>query len=485
MPKPETDGNAPLIVWLRSSLRLADNPALHAAHKTRRPLVFLYTLDDAADGRPLGGAARWWLGRSLAALAHDLSARDARLVLRRGAADECIAGVARESGATGVVCNRIHHEPQRALADRVRARVDGLGLGFKSFAADLLVEPDDVAKPGGSGPRVFTPFWKRILARGTPPAPLPAPEKLRGGPNVSSESLSDWKLEPTPDWAGGLRATWQPGEAGARAQLRRFLNGGLAGYATRRDRPDHDNTSHLSPHLRFGEISPRQVWQAAAFQGEEIPARIQDVSKFLSELGWREFSHHLLARHPLLWRDNLQSKFDEFPWRRDNAALHAWKRGLTGYPMVDAGMRELWRTGTMHNRVRMVAASFLIKHLLIDWREGETWFWDTLVDADPANNPASWQWVAGCGADSAPYFRIFNPVLQGEKFDPDGAYVRSFVPELKEMPAPLIHRPWTAKPEELARAGVRLGETYPHPIVDHAAARARALDAFAKVSGRH
>ncbi|MGA7809808.1 cryptochrome/photolyase family protein, partial [Bradyrhizobium sp.] len=271
------------------------------------------------------------------------------------------------------------------------------------------------------------------------------------------------------------------GESAAQERLADFLAGGIKGYADDRDRPDRAGTSKLSPHLAFGEISPRQVWHAARFAAAERPALTSDIDKFLSELGWREFCRHLLFDVPDLATRNLQGAFDAFPWKQDHAALRAWQRGRTGYPIVDAGMRELWHTGVMHNRVRMVVASFLVKHLLIDWRHGEAWFWDTLVDADAGSNPANWQWVAGSGADAAPYFRVFNPVLQGEKFDPEGAYVRRFVPELAALPAPLIHRPWTASPLELAAASITLGTTYPAPIIDHKVGRERALAAYARL----
>ncbi|MGC2810672.1 MAG: deoxyribodipyrimidine photo-lyase, partial [Bradyrhizobium sp.] len=330
--------------------------------------------------------------------------------------------------------------------------------------------------------RVFTPFWKRVLRSGNPPQPLPAPMRLGTVPGLGSDRIESWGLEPTrPDWAGGLRETWRPGEPSARLQLGAFLRGGVAGYAGDRDRPDRDGTSRLSPHLRFGEISPRQVWHAARFAMAGRPVFSSDIDKFLSELGWREFCRHLLFDVPDLATRNLQPSFDAFPWKNDDKALRAWQRGQTGYPLVDAGMRELWHTGVMHNRVRMVAASFLVKHLLIDWREGEKWFWDTLVDADPGSNPANWQWVAGSGADAAPYFRIFNPVLQGEKFDPDGVYTRRWVPELGQLPAGVIHEPWNAAPLELAGAGIRLGKTYPKPIIDHRVGRERALAAYARV----
>jgi deoxyribodipyrimidine photo-lyase len=301
-------------------------------------------------------------------------------------------------------------------------------------------------------------------------------------PDVASDAIESWRLEPVhPDWAGGLRESWTPGEASAQQRLEAFLGEGVVGYRRERDRPDRRGTSGLSPHLRFGELSPRQVWHAARFAAAERPALSSDIDKLMSELGWREFCRHLLFDISDLAGRNLQPAFDAFAWSHDDHALHAWQRGQTGYPLIDAGMRELWHTGVMHNRVRMVAASFLVKHLLIDWREGEKWFWDTLVDADPGSNPANWQWVAGSGADAAPYFRVFNPVLQGEKFDPEGAYVRRWLPEIARLPASLIHRPWSASPLELKAAEVELGVSYPRPIVDHKAGRERALRAYAKL----
>jgi deoxyribodipyrimidine photo-lyase len=345
-----------------------------------------------------------------------------------------------------------------------------------------LVEPGRLLTKDGGPLRVFTPFWKRVLSLGELRRPLPAPQRLPPPLDLSSDTLADWQLEPAkPDWAGGLRETWTPGETAARTRLADFLDG-IRGYADDRDRPDKPATSRLSSHLRFGEISASEVFHAARFAADTgAPSR--DTQKFLSELGWREFSYHLLHHFPDLATKNLQARFDAFPWRDDAAALTAWQRGRTGYPIVDAGMRELWHTGWMHNRVRMVVASFLIKHLLIDWRRGEEWFFDTLVDADPANNTASWQWVAGSGADAAPYFRIFNPVLQGEKFDPHGAYVRRWVPEIAALPDRFIHKPWMASPLELAEAKIALGKTYPAPIVDHDTARKRALAAFGHVTG--
>jgi deoxyribodipyrimidine photo-lyase len=478
---------SPLIVWFRDDLRLSDHPALHAAADSGSPLICLYVLDEESGslrppaGRPIGSASRWWLAQSLRSLQASLNARGQTLVLRRGPAAEVISDLAQQVQASAVHWIESDIPNHAAVEHDVHAALDGIGVAGRSFPSDLLVRPTSLRNKEGRGLRVFTPFWKRVLGLGDPPQPLPAPKSLTAGPKVSSDNLASWNLEPTrPDWAGGLRDTWTPGEAAAQARLRDFLDSDIAGYASLRDRPDRDGTSRLSPYLRFGEISPRQVWHAANFAAARQPAISGGVAKFLSELGWREFSRHLLFDLPQLAEKNLQPSFDAFPWRSDAKALHAWQRGRTGYPIVDAGMRELWHTGIMHNRVRMVVASFLVKHLLIDWRHGEKWFWDTLVDADPGSNPASWQWVAGSGADAAPYFRVFNPILQGEKFDPDGAYVSKWVPELARLPAKLIHQPWEATPMELAAAGVTPGKTYPEPIVDHKAARARALAAYAK-----
>ena len=473
----------PVIVWFRDDLRLSDHPALAAAANIGAPVIGLYVLDEASrDVRPLGGAARWWLAQSLRRLQASLKAAGGDLVLRRGAAAKIVPDVARTAKASAVVWNEIAQVPHLAIARTVEAEFAKTGIDSQSFAGDLLASPRDIRTKEGRGLRVFTPFWRRLQALGEVPAPLAAPKRLTTIAGIASEKLEDWELEPRhPDWAGGLRATWTPGEAAAQQRLKSFLADGLEGYAGDRDRPDRDGTSALSPHLRFGEISPRQIWHAARFAAAERPALSADADKFLSELAWREFCRHLLFDNPELATANLQPAFDAFPWKHDNKALAAWQRGRTGYPIVDAGMRQLWHTGVMHNRVRMVVASFLVKHLLIDWRQGEQWFWDTLVDADAGSNPANWQWVAGCGADAAPYFRVFNPVLQGEKFDPDGAYVRRWIPELSRLPAKLIHQPWRATPIELKSAGIELGRTYHEPIIDHARGRERALAAYGKI----
>jgi deoxyribodipyrimidine photo-lyase len=473
--------SSPVIVWFRDDLRLSDHPALSEAAARQGPLICLYVFDEKTSLRPLGSASRWWLAQSLRALDHDIGAKGGSLVLRKGAAARIIPEIARATKASAVFWNRIDAQTEAATATKVAAALRGIGVETHESQGDLLANPQRIRGASGSGMRVFTPFWKRLQNLGDPLKPLPAPKQLASPPQLASDRLEGWQLEPSaPDWAEGFRQSWKPGEAGAFIRLKEFLDEKALGYATQRDRPDAHATSGLSPHLRFGEISPRQVWYAARFAAAKQPKIAIDVDKFLSELGWREFCRHLLFDHPKMHEANLQSSFDAFPWRSDAKALRAWQKGQTGYPIVDAGMRELWHTGTMHNRVRMIVASFLVKHLLIDWRCGEAWFWDTLVDADPGSNPANWQWVAGSGADAAPYFRIFNPILQGEKFDPDGIYVRRWVPEIARLPNDLLHKPWTAQPLDLAGANVTLGRTYPRPLVDHKQARERALAAYAK-----
>ncbi len=477
---------SPIIVWFRDDLRLSDHAALHAAAQTNASLLCLYIYNDtdksnAPYPRPLGAASKWWLAGALRALDSSLQKRGQRLVLRKGDAATILPQIAQEVDAQSVTWIGSEIPAQAALDARVSEALDRIGVAAKVFPSDLLVPPHRIRNKDGRGLRVFTPFWKRVLSTRHSAAPLPAPKALPASIPVESERLADWRLEPThPDWAGTLRDEWTPGEAVAHQRLQDFLENIVQGYATNRDRPDGHYTSRLSPYLRFGEISPRQIFHSAEFAAAQHPAISRDIDKFLSELGWREFCRHLLFDLPQMAEQNLNPSFDRFEWRHDAAALKAWQRGQTGYPIVDAGMRELWHTGVMHNRVRMVVASFLVKHLLVDWREGEKWFWDTLVDADPGSNPANWQWVAGSGADAAPYFRIFNPVLQGEKFDPDGRYVAQWIPELRQLPASIIHHPWDASPMELAAANITLGKNYPEPIVDHKMSRERALAAYAK-----
>ena len=469
-------GEPAAIVWFRDDLRLSDNPALSEAAASGAPLLALYVLDEAAMGDwRLGAASRWWLHHSLSSLASDLFARGVPLVLRRGPADMALFSLLTETKARSLYWNRLY-EPWAVRRDgEIKARLRAEGVQAQSSNASLLFEPAALHNAQGEPYRVFTPFWRACLAKPAPAAPLPPPARLRGAPAPASERLEDWRLLPTmPDWAGGLREAWAPGESEAKTKLFDFVAKRAAKYNETRDALGEDGVSRLSPHLHFGEVSARQVWQSVESEAGPTGAA------YLRQLGWREFSRHLLFANPDLPEKPLDRSFSRFPWRDDNNGLTAWKKGRTGYPLVDAAMRELWRTGYMRNRARLVAASFLVKHLLIHWREGEDWFWDTLVDADLANNAASWQWVAGCGADAAPYFRVFNPVLQGEKFDPGGVYVRRFVPELAKLEAKWIHRPWEAPKAVLEAAGVRLGESYPLPIVDHASARARALAAYAE-----
>ena len=480
-----TTDRPPVIVWLRDDLRLADNRALAAAVDTGQPILVIYVYDDASSGlRAPGGASRWWLHHSLAALSEDLAEAGTSLTILRGAAGEIVPKLVQEIGATAVLWSRRYGGPERDLDTRIKVALGDLGITAQSFNDHLLVEPWEITTRGGDPFKVFTPFWRALRERGDPAPPLPKPKAFTAADIALPASLKAVKLDalhllPTkPDWAGGLREAWTPGETGARHRLTQFIRSGLDGYADSRDRPDVVGTSRLSPHLHFGEIGIREVWYRVTRAAADGRVPQADAQKFLSELAWREFSHHLLFHNPELATRNFQPRFDAFSWSPKRAHVRAWQRGRTGYPIVDAGMRELWHTGWMHNRVRMIAASFLIKHLLTDWRTGEAWFWDTLVDADPANNAASWQWVAGSGADAAPYFRIFNPVLQGRKFDPEGDYVRRWVPELARLPAAHIHAPWEAPPAILAAAKLELGRDYPNPIISLDEGRARALAAF-------
>ncbi len=468
------------LLWFGRDLRLGDNPALSTAVARGGAVIPVFILDDADAGEwAPGGASRWWLEGSLAALDESLRRAGSALVLRRGPAESVIERLIAETGADAVYWNRRYEPWAITRSDRIKRALESRGIEARSFNAALLVEPWEMRNANGEAYRVFTPFWKALRARefGEPtpqPRNVPRPDAF-----PESEPLSSWRLPPrSPDWAGGLRATWTPGEAAAQARLAAFTEGAALDYADRRDQPGAEGTSRLSPHLHFGEVGPRQVWRAVTHGALANGSSPDGAESFLSEIAWREFSYHLLFHFSDLPTRPLRSEFADFPWADDPTRLEAWRRGRTGYPIVDAGMRELWATGWMHNRARMIVASFLIKDLLLDWRVGERWFWDTLVDADLANNSASWQWVAGCGADAAPYFRVFNPVLQGAKFDTSGAYVRRWVPELAKLPDRLIHEPWRASANDLAAAVVARGRDYPPPIVEHGEARRRALAAF-------
>ena len=476
---------SPVLVWFRDDHRLSDNPAYFAAAATGAPVLCFYILDEESDHlRPLGGAARWWLHGSLKALDDSLQRMGTQLILFRGPAAEIVARIVSETGAGAVFWNRRYAAAEIAVDSSIKKSLKDRRVEAHSFNGRLLHEPWEVRNQAGRPFQVFTPYFRAIRQIPVPP-PVLAPGAILAGTWPASAlsdaiALDDLALEPQqPDWAGGLRATWERGESAARTQLEDFLRLGIRGYAENRDRPALAlGTSRLSPHLRFGEIGPRQIWHAVQNLRMREPRLDGDAEKFLSEVVWREFAWHLLHEYPNLPREPHSARFARFAWANDEAKLRAWQGGLTGYPIVDAGMRQLWRTGWMHNRVRMIVASFLVKHLLTDWRHGEAWFWDTLVDADPANNAFGWQWIAGSGPDSAPFHRIFNPVTQAEKFDPEGDYIRDFVPELAQMPAAFIHKPWEAPSGVLGMAGIRLGETYPHPIVPHGPARERALEAF-------
>ena len=439
-------------MWLRNDLRLLDNPALAAGVERGEPLIIVYIHDEVSPGiRPLGSATKWWLHQSLQALGAEIASLGGHLILRQGEGAAIIRDLVEEHNVGAVFWNRRYGNARSADAT-LKEDLRSQGLICESFAGNLMFEPWTVTTGEGKPFRVFTPFWRACLASTTPRTPLPAPAKLNCPPSVASEDVELWDLLPTtPDWSPGLAELWTPGEVGALNRLEGFVNDTLSQYH-RRDEPGIESTSRLSPHLRFGEISPHTIWHTVH---DGVPAGSEkNSSKFLSEIGWREFSYNILFHQPDIAQKNFRPEFDLFPWgEADPPTMKAWQKGRTGVPLVDAGMRELWHTGYMHNRVRMVTASFLIKNLLVDWRLGEAWFWDTLVDADEANNPASWQWVAGSGADAAPYFRVFNPFLQADKFDKEGVYQDRWL-------------------------GVDRSDYPVEPIIDMKASRVRALQAF-------
>ncbi|OJF91116.1 deoxyribodipyrimidine photolyase [Rhizobium sp. 58] len=478
MPNDTAANDGPVLVWFRKDLRLDDNHALSAAVATGRAVIPLYIREpDAAGTGPLGAAQAWWLHHSLQALEASLVALGSRLLLASGQAKDILSKIVIDTGAGAVFWNRRYDPKGTAIDEPLMSGLRNDGVLVRSFAGQLLHEPSRL-KTGTGGPyRVYTPFWRALESTGEPDAPIDAPETVPAPDRwPQSELLKDWQLLPVkPDWAKTFSEVWTPGEASALQRLSDFAEDGLSGYKHNRDRPGVDGTSLLSPHLALGEISPARIWHATRGRSD---APAEDVTTFRKEVVWRDFSYHLLFHNPTLPTENLNRKYDDFPWTFDAAAFGRWTKGVTGYPIVDAGMRQLWRHGYMHNRVRMIAASFLIKDLLIDWRRGEAWFAETLVDADPASNAASWQWVAGSGADASPFFRVFNPILQGEKFDPEGGYIRRFVPELARMPEKYIHRPFEAPSAVLKAANVALGSDYPAPIVNHAMARDRALAAY-------
>ena len=462
------------IMWFRKDLRLTDNPALvEAAAKGRVLPVFV--LDDDSPGKnQYGSASRWWLHHSLEELNKQLNGQ---LHIYKGDAKHIIPNLAGSFANCSVHWNR-SYEPWRIQRDKtIKALLAEKNIESNSFNGSLLWEPWETLKRDGTPYKVFTPFYRNACASAIQPrTPVKKPKlKLEDSPHNSLD-ISALNLLPKIPWDAQFKTHWQPGEAGARKRTKVFIKSGIKNYKEGRNFPDKNNVSYLSPHLHWGELSPHQIWHdiqaLAAGENEDC---------FKSELGWREFSHALLYYFPTITHNNLQSKFDAFPWKKNARLLKAWQEGKTGYPIVDAGMRELWQTGYMHNRVRMITGSFLVKNLLIHWHYGAKWFWDCLLDADLANNSASWQWIAGCGADAAPYFRIFNPVTQGQKFDSDGAYTRRFVPELANLPDKLLFSPWLAPDSTLQAAGVELGVNYPNPIVDIKTSRVEALDAFQSI----
>ena len=476
---------SPTLVWFRQDLRLADQPALAAALRRGGPIVPVFIWAPAEEGAWIpGGATRWWLHASLYALGEDLETLGARLILRAGPSLDALRTLARETGAKAVYWNR-RYEPSAIARDTtVKAALREDGLEVESFNGALLVEPPTFFNKVGEPYKVFTPFWKAAAANIEIAPPLPTPVAIPAPKHwPKSDALASFALAPTIPWAEGLRATWQPGETGALAELARMNAGTLCGYKDARDIPGVRGTSRLSPHLHFGEVSPRTVVAQMRTTAETggVAGAIIGAEALVRQVYWREFAHYLLYHFPHTSEAPLRPEFAHFPWADDAQGLRAWQRGRTGYPIVDAGMRELWSTGWMHNRVRMIVASFLVKDLLIPWQAGARWFWDTLVDADLANNTMGWQWTAGCGADAAPYYRVFNPMLQSAKFDPNGVYLRHWVPELAALPNEYLHAPWEAPPLELNAAGLVLGKTYPERIVDHHKARIRALAALERI----
>jgi deoxyribodipyrimidine photo-lyase len=466
------------LVWFRNDLRLHDNLALWHAVESGHAVVpvVVWSPEDDEPWAP-GAASRWWLHQSLDALDGRLREMGSRLIRLRGPAAVALAELARRTGAVGCHWNACLEPAAMRQEQEVREALAAAGVESCVAGEGTLFDLAGIRTGGGAPYQVFTPFWRRCMASGTPRAPRGAPAAWPSPAKwPPSESLEGLGLLPRHDWASGLRETWTPGEAGAHERLQVFMRGALEAYRTGRERPDWPGTSALSPHLHAGEISPHAVWHAVQKCAGTLGR--DGVDAYCRQLVWREFALSMLHQFPRTVDEPLRLEYRAFPWRRDAASLRAWQRGCTGYPIVDAAMRQLWQTGWMHNRARMIVASFLVKDLLISWEAGARWFWDTLVDADLANNTLGWQWAGGCGADAAPYFRIFNPVKQGQTFDPDGAYVRRFVPELARLPAAHIHAPWEAPGAVLRSAGVTLGREYPAPLVEHGAARLRALDAL-------
>ncbi|MBL7480360.1 cryptochrome/photolyase family protein [Legionella bononiensis] len=465
------------LVWFRQDLRLADNPAFFEACTNNETVIPIYILDEKSS--VLGEAQAWWLHHSLKTLNNALVTQHGiNLILRKGTPLEIISDLVNTVGINSIYWNRCY-EPKSIERDKkIKATFQEHGIDVFSFNGSLLNEPWTISNKTGDFFKVFTPYWKTCRQALTPqPEQLISHNHTIGSVDVRSDEIDEWRLLPRLDWASQFPDFWTPGEQGAQRRLHEFITHHLNGYKINRDIPEKQATSHLSPHLHFGEISPWTILRAVEYAKLNPHCDLAGAEHFLSELGWREFSYYLLYHVPSLPYDNFKKEFDAFPWHNDESLLKCWQKGMTGYPIVDAGMRELWATGYMHNRVRMIVASFLTKGLFIDWRLGADWFLDTLVDADLANNSASWQWVAGCGADAAPYFRIFNPVLQSQKFDPNGVYIRRWIPELLALNNDIIHAPW----ESSNAAGIYSRINYPKPIINHSESRSKALEYYSQL----
>ncbi len=478
LPNKESIMTKRCLMWFRHDLRLTDNPAWIEACQAE-VVIPVYVLDTHPSTRPLGQASRLWLHHALASLEKDLGVP---LHCYTGPTETLIPSLCEQYDIDHICWNRAY-EPWRITQDTmIKKTLRDQGIKVSTHHASLLWEPWTITKQDNTPFKVFTPFYRKGCLQATSPRQaLPKPIPPAHIPSNPEASLAQLKLQPSDHWTNHVLAPWTISEEGALAQLEHFLQHGLNQYKTGRDYPSQHAVSRLSPYLRWGQLSPHQVWHAACNYAEDHQLSHHHIDHFCSELGWREFAYQQLYIHPELHTQNLQSKFNRFPWHRNEAHLRAWQQGKTGIPLVDAGMRQLWQTGYMHNRIRMVTGSFLVKNLLIHWREGEAWFWDCLVDADPASNPASWQWVAGCGADAAPYFRIFNPVTQAERFDPDGEYIAHYVPELAKLPTPFRFKPWEAPTLVLQEAGITLGKDYPFPLVDLKTSRQAALEALASI----
>lgn len=471
----------PILLWFRRDLRLSDHQGLTSALDSDCPIIPLYIYSDE-EKRTTGSASKWWLHYSLKNLEASIRGLGGEFIKRQGDPSGVIKSICQETGASCIHASTCFDPFWQGLDKNITRVLGSHGIEFKRFPGQLMWNPRDIRNKSGKPFQVFTPFWKHLTQLSPPAKPLPSPrtwpKQQRAMPK--SDPLEAFDLLPSTQWDSGFHSEWMPGENGAKAQIDRFGSIGLKDYPSQRDFPGVEGTSKLSPHLHFGEITPSQIYHHLINHQPHHGASSNTVmqSTYMKEMGWREFAHHLLHHFPHMTQRPLRQEFDAFPWRHDEAMLRAWQKGQTGYPIVDAGMRELWTTGWMHNRVRMIAGSFLVKHLLLDWKQGAEWFWDTLVDADSANNTMGWQWIAGCGADAAPYFRIFNPITQSLKFDANGTYIRKWIPEISALSDKDIHTPWTVDPMVLQMAGIKLGKTYPTPIVNHTIAREVALDAY-------